>query len=159
MSYCLVLNSMIQTESGLPFSSRRLSDGAVINDLRNLSVAVQQSCGWYQVADVAQPADTATHTTTRTLTLVGQTPTVTWVSRLKTAQELADAATAANEVTVNTFLTNAVATNGTLDLIIGTAAAAFTQQGLRDLQAQVKDIARVDRREIRKLLRLLEATT
>jgi hypothetical protein len=52
--------------------------------------------GILPVVDVERPADTATHTTERSIELVAGVPTVVWTPRPWTVEELADRARAVN---------------------------------------------------------------
>lgn len=101
-TFALVTAGTVQSESGaVPSSARRLDTQEWVLGLPDASVALQQACGYIAVTDVARPADTATLTYTRSLTVAGQTVTVTWVSRNKTAGEIQAATDAAN-VAANT---------------------------------------------------------
>lgn len=157
MVYALVRNNIIEAELWrLPGSARRLSDGAWVSPPDGAwTVAEHQSCGYFVVADVQRPSSTASDWT-RSLTLVGGVPTVTWTSRPWTQAELDAQAAAANEVTIDAYLDAALAL---LTTIIDRPAVPFTQQGVRDVQRDAQDLAQILRRVVRKLRRNLSATT
>jgi hypothetical protein len=104
MSYALVDDGTIEAEGALPQSARRLDTGQWVMGLRTAPVELREATGWFEVVDVARPADTETDTYDRTLELVGGVPTVVWVQRPKTQAEI-DAATAAtNQASIVTNL-------------------------------------------------------
>lgn len=73
------------------------------------SVSLQQVCGYFLVTEVVRPADTPTNTTDRSLTLVGNVPTVTWTSRAKTQAEIDAATVDTNRSAIITNLTSDMA--------------------------------------------------
>src|SRR5690349_7893241 len=70
-------------------------------------------CGWFTVATVARPADTATQTTDRTLAVVAGKPTEVWTVRLKTQAELDSDRDQANNSTIRSQATTALDNNRT----------------------------------------------
>lgn len=88
MSFALVTDDTIQRIGPAPKSARRLDNGAWVLGLRDASAELQQACGWYEITDTAQPADTDTTTHDRSVDLVAGVPTVVWTERDKTADEL-----------------------------------------------------------------------
>jgi hypothetical protein len=157
MTYALVIDNAIAAVGRLPKAARRLDTGQWISPHNGQwTVAEHEACGWFVVVDVARPADTGTNTTDRSITLVAGKPTVTWTSRLWTADELASRQAVANETTIDAYLNDALAL---IDTITARAAVPFTQQGVRDVQTDCKDLGRIMRRIIRKQLRKLDATT
>jgi hypothetical protein len=72
------------------------------------------------------------------------------------AVEAARSAAKANERTIDTFLDGALVT---LQTIIDTAPLSLAQADLRNLQQQVKDLARIQRRLVRKQRRAFDTAT
>lgn len=110
-SYAFVVANAIQSEGPLPLSARRLDTQEWVMGLATAPTLLVQACGYFQVQDTARPADTATDTFTRTLTLVGNVPTVTWVQRAKTQAEIDAATTTANNAALMDKALNAIAGN------------------------------------------------
>lgn len=148
--YALVVSSAIQSVGNLPASARRLDTQEWVMGLETAGTALQQACGYFAVAEVAQPADTATDTFDRSVTLVAGVPTVTWTQRPKNAQELGFATAATNRATIQQQATTALGTNRTF-LAIASPTNAQTL-------AQVKALTRQNQGIIRLLLNQLDAT-
>lgn len=147
MTYALVRNDIIE-QVGPP---RLWFDGTRWWDFRPQDPATYAAAGWLPVVDVAKPDDTATDTYDRSVTLVAGVPTVTWTSRPWTVEELAAQAAAANEVAIDSALAT--------DLAAMQAILDQTNANLRtDPSQEIKDLARVARRLIRKVERLLDGT-
>jgi hypothetical protein len=145
MSYALVIDGTIEAEGPLPSSARRLDTGAWVMGLATAPVELQQATGWYEVTDTPRPADTATDTFDRTLELVGTTPTVVWVQRPKTAEELTAATEATNQATIQTNLEQ--------DLAAMQATIDATNASINsNVAPHVKAIARAIRRLTRTAL-------
>jgi hypothetical protein len=116
MSYALVDDGTIEAEGALPQSARRLDTGQWVMGLRDAPVELQEATGWFEVTDVDKPADTATHTYDRSITLVAGVPTVTWTQRLKTAEEVAAATATTNQASIVTnLLADLVAIQAAID--------------------------------------------
>jgi hypothetical protein len=139
MSYAFVEADTIEAEGALPLSARRLDNQAWVMGLAAAPVELQQATGWFQVTDVAKPADTATHTYDRSLTLVSGVPTVTWTQRLKTAEETAAATAATNEASIVTNLNQDMVA---VQAILDTANATINQSPA----AHIKTMGRMLRR-------------
>lgn len=88
MSYALVTDGTIDRVGTLPKSARRLDSGQWVLGLRDASTELQEACGWFEVFNTDQPADTDTTTHDRSIELVDGTPTVVWTERDKTDDEL-----------------------------------------------------------------------
>lgn len=110
ITYALVTNDAIQSLGRLPNSARRLDTGEWVMGLATAPVAMQQACGWFEVADTARPADTATTTFDRAVELVNGTPTVVWTERAKTQVELDAQAQAEQDAETRFILQQAVPT-------------------------------------------------
>lgn len=151
MSYALVIGNAIQSEGSLPSSARRLDTDQWVLGLPDASVSLQRACGWYVVAETARPADTATLTTDRSLTLVGGVPTVTWTSRNKTAQEIADTTGITNRATLVSQADGALATNTTYIALASPSTAQNT--------AQIKALSQQMNKVIRLVIGKLDGTT
>ena len=92
MTYAQVTAGTITAVQGQPpVAARRLDTQQWVLGLRDADPAVQEACGWFQVTDTTRPEDTPTTTHDRTLELIANVPTVVWVERAKTADELASA--------------------------------------------------------------------
>jgi hypothetical protein len=147
MTYALVRANVIE-QVGPP---RLWFDGARWWDFRPADPATYAAAGWLPVTDVARPADTATDTFDRSVTLVGGVPTVTWTARPWTVEELAARTAAANEAVIDTGLA--------ADIAVMAAIIAQTNADLKtDPSQEIKDIARAVRRLDRKVTRLLDST-
>lgn len=178
--YAHVVNNTIdQTAGVLPSQATRLDDPTkIVLGFPTASITDQQACGWYAVTDVAQPADTPTKTSDRSLTLVANVPTVTWTSRNKTQAEI-DATTAnTNGTNIRSLAQGAIATNvAALALTNPTAAnntyialaspttaqqtaqvKALSQQ-VNALVAQVRALTQQNNYLIRLALNQFDATT
>jgi hypothetical protein len=146
VSYALVQDNAIQATQGrLPNSARRLDTGEWVMGLASASTALRNATGWYEIVDVAQPADTPTHTTDRSVTVQAGIPTVTWTQRAKTAQEIASANQQANLTTIDTNLAQDLTA---LQAIIDSTNATINANPA----AAIKTIARAQRRQIKKQL-------
>lgn len=148
--YALVISNAIQSVGGLPASARRLDTQEWVMGLANADPTFQQACGYYPVTDVPRPADTATTTFDRSVTLVAGVPTVVWTERPMTAPELANATANTNRATIQTQAATALDTNRTF-LAIATPTNAQTL-------AQVKALTRQNNGIIRLLLNQLDGT-
>ena len=124
MSYAQVTDDTITAVGGLPKGARRLDDGGWVLGLRDADISLQEACGWFQVVDVARPADTATDTYDRTVELLVGTPTVVWTVRLKTQAELDSDTAQEADTTLRDQARTAFAANKLyLDSTPGTAEA------------------------------------
>lgn len=160
MSYVRVIDAAIapDTETSQPRDLRRLDDGGVV--LWSIYITAEQlaACGWFEVVAVARPADTATHTFDRTLTLVAGVPTETWVQRPKTAPEVAAATATANDATLRsnpqTHIDVLVASLATLQTLVNRTNADINANPA----AAIKDVARELMAAERRLVRLFRLT-
>lgn len=101
MMYAQVTDATITAISGrLPSAARRLDTREWVMGLPDAPVELQQACGWFEVLDVARPADTDTHTHDQSVELIDGTPTMVWTQRAWTPDELAANTAAANEQTL-----------------------------------------------------------
>lgn len=109
MTYALIDDDAIAVDqNGRQIEQPRLPDlvhdGTRWWDLRGLDTETAEPlaelAGWLPVTPVARPADTASVTYTRSLTLVAGVPTETWTQRNKTAEEIANETAAANSATL-----------------------------------------------------------
>lgn len=152
MSFVLVVNNAVTEERGaLPDSARRQDNQQWVLGLPAATVALQQACGYFAVTDAARPADTATLTTDRTVQKVGSTWTVVWVSRNKTAQEIANATANTNQATIISQAQGALTTNATYIALASPTTAQNT--------AQIKALSQQVDKLIRLALGLFDATT
>jgi len=147
MIYALVRNSRIE-QVGPP---RLWFDGSRWWDFRPQDPQTYAAAGWLPVTDVAKPANTATDTYDRSVILVDDIPTVTWTIRPWTAEELTSQTESVNDATIST---NLQADLTALQAIIDTTNADLRT----DPSQEIKDLARVARRLIRKVERLLDGT-
>jgi hypothetical protein len=146
MTYALVRANVIE-QVGPP---RLWFDGSRWWDFRPQDPATYAAAGWLPVTDVPTPADTATDTYDRSVTLVAGVPTVTWTQRPWTAEELAAREAAANEAVITTGIA--------ADLTVMAAIIAQTNADLKtDPSQEIKDLARAVRRLDRKVARLLDS--
>lgn len=157
MTYALVVGDTIQSLGPLPRSARRLDTGQWVMGLRDAAPEYQQACGYFEVVRVDRPADTATTTHDRSVTLVGGVPTETWTERAKTQAEIDAETSAANEAAIRQAVKDAL---GTLNLIITDMSdyLALANPNNAAIAAQVKDNAQAIRevaRNQRRLIRLV----
>lgn len=159
-TYALVIDNQIEAVGSLPNSARRLDTGDWVMGLDTAPPDLVAATGWTEVVDTARPADTATTTHDRSVTLVAGVPTVTWASRTKTAEEQAGDTRQANRTAIEDAARTAMAN---LQTIIDSADVTFTtvagaQTAMRQIQAGLRTVARVERRLIRLALNDLDGT-
>ncbi len=128
MTYALVRNATIEQVGALP----RLwpdTDGRWWDFRNPLPAGVALAdLGWYEVTDVARPADTATTTFDRSVALQDGTPTVTWTERQKTPAEVQAADAQANRGSIRDKALAALSDNADfLGLASPTSAEAVAQ--------------------------------
>jgi len=121
----------------------KLSDGALLGPPdTGWTTELAQLCGFVRIVTAVRPADTATQTSTRTLTLPGGIPTETWTVRAKTQAEL-DAVTAnTTAATITTQATTAIGVNRTF-LALATPTNAQVVAQVRALTRQNNGIIRL----------------
>jgi hypothetical protein len=143
MSYVHVTNGVIDSgELRRPTKLFRVSDGARVLWWDGITEAELNACGWFAVVQVARPADTPTHTSDRSVTLVNGSPTETWTLRLKTQAEL-DADTArTNDATIRQQAETALSNNRTY-LQIASPTNAQNAAQLRALTQQMNGVIRL----------------
>lgn len=153
MTYALVIDNTISDERGRPpVSARRLDTGEWVLDLPNAHWSRQRATGWWQVTDTARPADTATATYDRTVTLVDGTPTVTWVERPWTADELAARTAQANRTTLTgtdrlaARLTRLAAYDADAEVVAALARSNSTAPTTAELNRLLKVMLRREKR-------------
>lgn len=121
----------------------KLSDGAKLGPPETgWTDALAALCGFVQVAETSRPANTATDTFDRTVTLVGGVPTVVWVQRPWTADELTARTGETNSATIKAQARNALTLNATY-LAIGAPTNAQTAAQVRALTQQVNGVIRL----------------
>jgi hypothetical protein len=114
------------TERGaLPKADRRTDTGQWVCPVNGIwTQAEYESCGWRLVVDVARPSSTASDWT-RSISLPGGVPTVTWTSRPWTQAELDQQVLAANGVTLRQRAETALAGNAAAIATLPAAATAL----------------------------------
>ncbi len=127
-------------------------DGARWWDLRTLDPAALAATGWFLVTEVARPADTATNTTDATYVKSGSVILQSWTTRTKTAQEVIDATAAANSSTIETNLNADLVT---LQAMIDATNATINANAA----VYIKDLARVQRRIVRRVINKLDGVS
>jgi hypothetical protein len=115
--------------------------------------------GILPVVDVERPADTATHTTERSVELVAGVPTVVWTTRAWTADELTDRARAVNAASLSDIdvLAQKIAeiklflTDADIDVALNIANATplTTQQLNRALKSIIRQLRRSANLDVR----------
>lgn len=151
MTYAYVIGNVIQSEGALPRSARRLDTGQWVLGLREYAdQATREACGWFEVDATPRPADAADTTYDRTLELMGNAvPTVVWVARPKTVDELNAETARTNDVTLRQRAEAALDDNRTF-----LALASPTQA---QVLAQVRRLTQQNVGIIRLLLGKLDA--
>lgn len=109
-TYAQVTDGTITAVGGLPNAARRLDDGAWVLGLRDAPTRLVEACGWLPVVDTPKPPESDTTVHTRSVELIAGTPTVMWIGRLKTADELASDAIATESAQRTVNLTSAIGT-------------------------------------------------
>jgi hypothetical protein len=99
-------------------------------------------CGWFAVVTVAQPADTPTQTSDRSITVVAGKPTETWTVRNKTQGELDSARDQANNATIRSQATTALDNNRTY-LAVGAPTNIQVVAQLRAVTQQMNGVIRL----------------
>lgn len=148
--YAQVIANEVTTTGSLPNSARRLDTQEWVMGLATAPVDLQHACGWYEVVETARPADDATTTYDRSITIQNGTPTVTWTARPKTQAELDADTQNTNRATIQQQAATALDTNRTF-LALASPTNAQTL-------AQVKALTRQNQGIIRLLLNQLDST-
>ena len=149
MTYALVVGGTIQsTRSTPPPAARRLDTGAWVTPLDGAwTDPLAAACGWLPVVVVARPADTATHTSDYSVTLISGVPTETWTVRAKTQAELDSSAITTNEADLIARAKTALTANAAfLALTTPTTAQAVAQ--VKALTRQVNALIRLVGRDL-----------
>jgi hypothetical protein len=141
-TYALVENDTIVRVGPLPQSYKQHSG------LQYASAEFLASIGILPVVDTPRPADTDTATFVRSVELVAGVPTVVWVERLFTADELAARAAAVNAATMRAEVDQALDGLRQIANSSGTLTAAQLSNAVR-LLARV--LIRVIRFQLGKL--------
>jgi hypothetical protein len=144
MSYAIVVDDAIFTVGSRPRAYRNHTGLQYATDEQLAALGI------LPVVDVERPADTATHTTERSVELVAGVPTVVWTQRAWTADELAARTAAANNTAMRAEVDQALAD---LRLITGSSGTLTGAQ----LSNAVRLLARVLIRMIRFQLGKLDA--
>ena len=124
------------TERAPRGSERRTDTGAWLSPPDGAwSDAEAAACGFARLVDVAKPVDTDTATHDRTVQLVAGVPTVVWVQRAKTAEEVAAATAGTVRVGLHARARQALADNAAF-LAIASPTQAQTLAQVRKLTRQ-----------------------
>ena len=149
MTYALVISGVIQsTRNTPPPAARRLDTGAWVTPLDGVWTApLAAACGWLPVTVVTRPADTATHTSDYSVTLVGGVPTDTWTARVKTQAEVDAATSSTNEAALLAKAKTALTNNATF-LAIASPTNAQAVAQVQALTRQVNVLIRIVGRDL-----------
>lgn len=107
-----------------------------------ISDAELAECGWFKVVAVTRPADTATTTTDRSITMQAGKPTETWTVRNKTQAELDLERDQTNSTTIRNQA-NAALDNNRTYLAIATPTNAQVVAQVRSLTQQMNGVIRL----------------
>jgi hypothetical protein len=111
MSFAYVNGGSVHSiRNHLRFAAQRQDTGQWVMNLDLADSATREACGWYDLIDAARPADTATHTSDRSLVFTAGVASVVWVVRPWTADELTAQQKAAAAAARTTELTTAIDT-------------------------------------------------
>ena len=155
--YAYVIDGVVREESGsLPASARRLDTGEWVMGLDTAPDDLLHATGWWEVIDTPRPDDTETTTHDRTVEVVDGQPTVVWVARPWTADELAAEEAAANttqlvaesDESVDKLVAVVEALNA-LTALTNADINANPAAIIKDLARECKTIARQANREAR----------
>ena len=144
MSYVhLSLSNQIDSpEVGRP-TALRLRDGSGTRLWWDgITEAELNACGWFKVATVPRPADTATTTTDRSVVVTLTVPTELWTVRDKTQAELDADAANANDTTIREQANTALDNNRTY-LAIASPTNAQVAAQVRGLTQQMNGVIRL----------------
>ena len=132
----------------LPAAAPRLDTGAWVTPAdRAWTPALLAACGITPVQDTPRPADTATHTTTRTVTLLAGIPTETWTPRPWTLEEQTTRTETSNSETLRARARTTLGTNTTYLAI----AAPTTAQNTAQIKALTRQVSALIRLEVHAL--------
>ena len=99
-------------------------------------------CGWFKVATVPRPTDTATTTTDRSVIVTLTVPTELWTVRNKTQAELDSDRDTANGTTIRSQANTALDNNRTY-LAVATPTVAQVTAQVRALTQQMNGVIRL----------------
>jgi hypothetical protein len=138
--YAQVTGSTITTVSSqLPKAARRLDTQQWVMFIESTPAALLAECGWFAVVPTQRPADTATHTHSRSVELVGGVPTVVWTSVPKPPSQVQAETRDATRDSIETKARSALTANQTfLDLASPTNAQIVAQ--VRSLTRQANGL-------------------
>lgn len=153
MSFALVKDGVIQTED----FPRFWYDGIRLWDFR--TNPPDSSTGWIPVIDTDRPEDTYTTTYSRTLELIDGQPTVVWMSREKSAEELEMQVRAGNVASlradaieqINVLINSVTELNAITDLTNATIR--------NDPAPIIKDLTRICKTVARQTIRVARLVT
>jgi hypothetical protein len=137
MTYALVRNDIIE-QVGPP---RLWFDGLRWWDFRNATESYYNEAGWQLVVETTRPDDTATHTSDRTVELINDVPTVVWVVRPLSVDELSNNQQTLNRSTLETRAGNALTANNNFIAIASPTnaqAAAYLKTVAKELNAIIR---------------------
>jgi hypothetical protein len=137
MTYALVINGTIEAVGRLPRGGD--ADGQWIEPLTADNAHL---CGWHQVVDTDRPDDTGVETWVRTIDVVDGTPTVVWVSRAWTDDELAARTAETNRQAIDGRVATHVAALRAIKNSTGTLTGAQLSNAVRALAAADLDVIR-----------------
>jgi hypothetical protein len=121
MTYAHIIDNAIDAVGRLPRGAD--ADGQWLQPLTEDNAHLAR---WFPVVDTPRPADTDTVTHDRTVVLVADVPTVVWVERPWTPEELAARQADTNRRTIDQAITNALAE---LQAIVDAPAVATVPAG------------------------------
>jgi len=131
------------TERGPSRLEIKLSDGALLGPPdTGWTPELAQLCGFVQVVTNVRPADTATHTSDRTLSFPGGVPTETWTVRPKTQTELDGTAAQTNRATIESRALTLIGQLDTIAASTGTLTAAQLSSAVRQIAVGLRGLVR-----------------
>ena len=123
---------------------RKLSDGAMLGPPETgWSPELAQLCGFVPVTPATRPADTATHTSTRSVTRTGDTVAEVWTVVAKSAETLAAEQLQANRATIEARTATLIAQMNAITATTGTLTGAQLSGAVRQIAAGLRGIVRL----------------
>lgn len=141
-TYAHVVNGTIDQTSNRPTELRRLDNGATVLWSPYITPAELAACGWFSVAVVARPTDTASATYDYSIGLVNGSPSDVWTQRPKTQAELDADRDNTNAATIRQQANNALDNNRTY-LAIASPTNAQVLAQVRSLTQQMNGVIRL----------------
>ena len=131
------------TERRLPTAARRLDTGEWVLGLSDAPSALQEACGFVTITPATRPADTATHTSERSVVRTGDTVAEVWTVVPKSAESLAAEQSARNRATIEGRAATIVSQMNAITATTGALTAAQLSNAVRQIAAATRALTRL----------------